>query len=64
LPLWYSLCLLLRRAEEEVVVMVTQPEAVLLREQRAQERAPARAVLLMGRQERQATVLMAHREAG
>jgi hypothetical protein len=62
-PRWYSLCLLLRRAEEEVVV-VAQPVAVLLLKQRARERAPARAVLRVGRQERPATGLVAQGEAG
>jgi len=49
---------------EEAVVVVAQPEAgrrVLLREQR--ERAPARAVLQLEQQERQATALVAQREA-
>ena len=65
MPLCYPLCLLLRR-EAEVVAVVAQPEAegrVLLREQRAQERAPARAVLQLGRQERRETALVAQREA-
>jgi hypothetical protein len=47
-------------------VVVAQLEAVrlvLLREQRAQERAPARAVLQGGRRERRETALVAQREA-
>jgi hypothetical protein len=57
----------LRRAEEAevVVVAVAQPEAVgrVLLEQRAQERAPVRAVLQVGRRERRETALVAQREA-
>jgi hypothetical protein len=58
----------LRRAEEAevvAVVVVAQPEAVgrVLLEQRAQERAPGRAVLQVGRRERRETALVAQREA-
>ncbi|EAQ35244.1 hypothetical protein NB311A_13046 [Nitrobacter sp. Nb-311A] len=52
--------------EEEGEGVVARPEAarrVALREQRAQERAPARAVLQLEGPARQATGLVAQREA-